>query len=776
LELWVLSSLGYVVPCLFLAAIMWCLPAFGENATSSVQTAVALLDAGDLPAAERLLKTSVHDATTAGHLVDEAVARKWLGVTLARSGTARTTEATNELWKAVALLEPLAVGSDATARSELGFALFDLSETLRGCAEISLREQRVGGLNPSAYFKLVHDFVSPAEDALGKASPFYPPDRAADLVYGRAELALILARLQFTFLPGSPMTESYDRAIGMFRDAIKAGQIQGVKARNDLIISATIRIAEIRQELAGQNANPTARQSAAALAVKELAGVQPLATDKAEIAGYLLYLKALCMMDAGGTNIAPDKAQMIEADLLKAADLVEDMRGKLAGQASFEVVGSFFSQRTYVYEALGRLYAGTHQAEKMLAAIERMKARAFRDILATSGGSVFDLHVLRQHLRQDKAGLVEFFYGPERAWAVWVPPDAPVEIIALPIDGQALVLEMRKVNREFANSRDRRGWMRMFNGNMRQGEMDVMKDGYHAANRLYELLLRPLEQRAQAAKVTRLYVVPHHVMNYLSFDALVTVVNETNLLASTFYVEHGMPLTCLPSATVLSDIGSSTGLTGGGKYVFARSDFHSIKPTFPADLEGTIPESKMVAEMTSASVFREAEASESRLKGLRGPFSLLYFATHGILDARHPLDSYILLAASDQDTASLDGRLTIRTLLTELRGKLQANLVVLSACHTNEGETSPASGDDLSALSRGFMVAGAHSVLATQWEASDDTFPKIMGNFLEAWAKQGQPKDEALASALRQFLAKNDFPVWRHPHFWGSVVLLGEAK
>lgn len=103
--------------------------------------------------------------------------------------------------------------------------------------------------------------------------------------------------------------------------------------------------------------------------------------------------------------------------------------------------------------------------------------------------------------------------------------------------------------------------------------------------------------------------------------------------------------------------------------------------------------------------------------------------------------------------------------------------MVLSACQTNEGETTPASGDDLAALSRGFIAAGARSVLATQWEASDDTFPKIMGSFLDAWMKHDQPKDKALASALRQFLSMDDSQdLWRHPHFWAPVILLGEAQ
>jgi len=760
-----------------LALLVPCTGITAEEPVDSVHAAVALLNAGDLPGAERILRLRVSEAATTGHRLDEAVARKWLGIAEGRSGVTRLNTATNELYQAVALLEPLVGQGDKEAREELGYGYFDLAEVFRTCAEIDLREHRLNGAAPTAYFTLIHDCVSPAENAIDKASAYYPPDRLSDIDYARGELALLLIRLQRMFLPGTDSADGYERSAGFFKEVMRVELSKGKSARNDVILSSGIRMAEIKMEQCGDGKTDSTKRKAAALAaLKDLEVFEHLSVDETEIGGHLLYTKAVLMLDAGEDNLSPENVKTIEAALLKAADCVELMRGKIAVNPVFEDVGSFFSQRTHVYEALGRLYAATHQAEKMLAAVEKMKARAFRDILATPSGPDFDLAALQQHLRQDNAGLVEFFYGPERAWAIWVPPASPVEIIDLPIDGQSLVLEMSKVGREFADSKDRRRWMRMLSGTMRESEVKTMRDGFRAANRLYALLLRPLEARAHDAKVTRLYVVPHHVMNYLSFDSLVTEVDEQNLLGSKFYVEHGMPLTYLPSAAVLSDIGSSAEVTGGLNCVFSRSNFHSIKPTFPIDLEGTVPESKTVGKTTSASVFCEADASESRLRNLAGPLNLLYFATHGVLDARRPLNSAILLAATDPDTPSLDGRVTVGELLTDLRGRLHANLVVLSACHTNEGETTPTSGDDLTALSRGFMVAGARSVLATQWEASDSTFPAIMGFFLEAWMKQGQSKDEALTSALRQFLSKNDFPVWRHPHFWGSVILMGKAK
>jgi CHAT domain-containing protein len=182
----------------------------------------------------------------------------------------------------------------------------------------------------------------------------------------------------------------------------------------------------------------------------------------------------------------------------------------------------------------------------------------------------------------------------------------------------------------------------------------------------------------------------------------------------------------------------------------------------------------MAANMAGATLFLESEATEERLRSLPEEFRMLYFATHGVLKKQDPLSSSILLAETPGiDGTTHDGYVTVEELFSEFASKLNCDLAILSACHTNEGEPSPASGDDIATLSRGFMVAGARSVMATLWEACDGTFPTIMEAYLHARLQRSEPKDKALVSAIRKFLADNDFPVWRHPHFWASPVLIG---
>ena len=150
------------------------------------------------------------------------------------------------------------------------------------------------------------------------------------------------------------------------------------------------------------------------------------------------------------------------------------------------------------------------------------------------------------------------------------------------------------------------------------------------------------------------------------------------------------------------------------------------------------------------------------------PYSIVHIASHAHLDRNSPLDSYVVLAASKTE----DGKVKVRELLTRYQGRMQVGLLVLSACDTNRGETSIQPGDDIAALSNAFMVAGADNVIATQWPASDSSFPRIMALFYDKLC-QGEPLDTALSQAQKTFLGQNHGAM-RFPIFWANIVLNGK--
>lgn len=95
-----------------------------------------------------------------------------------------------------------------------------------------------------------------------------------------------------------------------------------------------------------------------------------------------------------------------------------------------------------------------------------------------------------------------------------------------------------------------------------------------------------------------------------------------------------------------------------------------------------------------------------------------------------------------------------------------AGLVVLSGCQTGRGTVL--FGDEWIGLVRGFLHAGAASVVATQWEVEDRTTVRTMANFYEHLAA-GEAVGACLTEALRATRRATDNPL-----LWAPFFLVGD--
>ena len=151
-----------------------------------------------------------------------------------------------------------------------------------------------------------------------------------------------------------------------------------------------------------------------------------------------------------------------------------------------------------------------------------------------------------------------------------------------------------------------------------------------------------------------------------------------------------------------------------------------------------------------------------------GQYRIVHFATHGIINNRHPELSGIVLSLVDQKGRSQNGFLRLYDLYNL---KLSAELVVLSACQTALGKEIK--GEGLVGLTRGFMYAGAPRVVASLWQIDDRASAEFMKRFYQGMlSRQLRP-----AAALRaaQISMQND-PRWRSPHYWAAFTLQGEWR
>jgi CHAT domain-containing protein len=264
--------------------------------------------------------------------------------------------------------------------------------------------------------------------------------------------------------------------------------------------------------------------------------------------------------------------------------------------------------------------------------------------------------------------------------------------------------------------------------------------------RLYAQLILPVEPLLAGKKA--LVIVPHGALHYLPFAAL---------RGETGYLIDAYALRFLPSASVVRYLRSGSSPGRAGILAFGNPDLDDPQ----MDLKFAHQEALAVVQKVPQSrALLRKEASETALRQYAAGFAFLHFATHGEFNADAPLDSALLLAKDER----ADGLLTVGKLYAM---RFDADLVTLSACETGLGKV--ASGDDVVGLTRGFLYAGASTIVASLWKVDDLATSTLMTRFYDE-LKSGERRS-ALRSA--QLATRAEFP---HPFFWAAFQLTGNAR
>lgn len=266
------------------------------------------------------------------------------------------------------------------------------------------------------------------------------------------------------------------------------------------------------------------------------------------------------------------------------------------------------------------------------------------------------------------------------------------------------------------------------------------------AQRLYTRLVQPVEPLL--AGRTKLIMVAHGGLHYLPFAALHD--------GQGFLLEK-YNLRFLPSASVVKYLRTSGLNKPGGILAFGNPDLGDAK----YDLRFAQDEAVAVVQtMPQSRALVRSEATETALRQYAAGFRYLHFATHGQFDSQAPLQSALLLARDGTD----NGLLSVGKLYSM---RLNADLVTLSACETGLGKT--VSGDDVIGLSRGFLYAGASTIVASLWQVDDQATATLMTGFYEGM--KASDKRDALRQA--QLATRAKFP---HPYFWAAFQLTGSVN
>lgn len=269
--------------------------------------------------------------------------------------------------------------------------------------------------------------------------------------------------------------------------------------------------------------------------------------------------------------------------------------------------------------------------------------------------------------------------------------------------------------------------------------------------RLYDLLLQPAA--GALAGREHLIVVPYGMLHYLPFHCLYD--------GAQFVVEH-LNVSYLPSASLL-DICRQRGQRIQAKGVQLQ-DALVMGLSDNGRLAFAVQEAQVVAAQLGVQPLLNEAATTPLLwsKGERSP--VVHIAAHGLFRLDAPNFSHIKLA--DRQLSAIE------VFNLNLSG---CSLVTLSACETGRAVVSGV--DEVIGLGRGFLYAGAASLLPTLWKVDDASSAELMEMFYKALL-HGSSKAAALGDAQRMFLARarsGAFPYHEHPYFWAAFHLIGDA-
>jgi CHAT domain-containing protein len=194
--------------------------------------------------------------------------------------------------------------------------------------------------------------------------------------------------------------------------------------------------------------------------------------------------------------------------------------------------------------------------------------------------------------------------------------------------------------------------------------------------------------------------------------------------------------------------------------------------TLPMRLPGTRAEANAIRDAAGdVEVFLALGTDANRdlvLSGALERYSVIHFATHGVLDAEEPALSGLILAGV---TASGAPRAWFLPSQDVAALTLDADLVVLSGCETGLGKV--VGGEGLVGLSQAFLHAGAREVVSSLWRVPDKATAVLMGHFYRQLYRNHQHPVTALRLAQKEMRASRR---WRDPYYWAAFIIQGDWR
>ncbi|WP_323808791.1 CHAT domain-containing protein [Nostoc sphaeroides] len=278
---------------------------------------------------------------------------------------------------------------------------------------------------------------------------------------------------------------------------------------------------------------------------------------------------------------------------------------------------------------------------------------------------------------------------------------------------------------------------------------------------LYQLLIEPIAKFLPTEEDARVIFIPQQELFAVPFPALQDPQGRYLIEKHTIITAPSIQVLQLTHQQQQRVPGSAKDVLLVGNPIMPNVTDLSGKSQQLPPLEGTEDEVKAIAPLFQAKPIIGKDATKLAILPILPKARIIHFATHGILDELSGLGSAIALTPSGND----NGLLTAAEIFDL---KLNAELVVISACNTGQGRIT---GDGVIGLSRSLMNAGVPSVIVSLWSVPDNSTTTLMTEFYQNLQQKKLDKARSLQKAMQTMIEK-DFS----PYDWAAFNLIGNAE
>jgi CHAT domain-containing protein len=479
-------------------------------------------------------------------------------------------------------------------------------------------------------------------------------------------------------------------------------------------------------------------------------------------------LKAMTQSYWGSLSLKTGRSDEAVKHLDQAAQAFELQR---PGLGDAEQVSLFETQQA-TYRQLQMALIAKNLPEAALEAAERGRARAFVELLSRrlqvssqQPNLVRSLNSkqIRQTAKNQNATIVQYSLVSEDKLYVWVIKPSG-QIVFRPVDLTKVLFKQdfsTFVNQARSNDLGARGRgigvVSVRSGQARGSLTDLQ--------RLYQVLIAPIAKELPTSISDRIIFVPQGALFLVPFAALQDNSGKYLIEQHTLSIAPSIQTLELTRAQQVKRNAQPAPLAAliVGNPTMPKVLVEAGKPAEQlAALPGAEREARAIATLLNAEVLTGDAATKAKILQKIPQSRQVHLATHGLLDDFWGigLPGAIALAPSGQD----DGLLTTEEILDL---KLNADLVVLSACDTGRGKIT---GDGVIGLSRAIVAAGTPSVIVSLWAVPDSPTATLMVEFYKQ-----RLRNSSKAQALRQAMLTT-MQQYPQPANWAAFVLVGEAE